>query len=290
MSRYSAVIIARNEEKFIKTTIESLLQQSIKPYKIVVVDDGSTDTTPDILSAMPVTVKKIQDHKTEGSSYFNRLADIRNAGYAYVRDDPVDWIYSGDADMILPPKYCETIMKHAEDNRACVGAGIMEGQRDELPMDGCKMIKYDWFKSIGMRTKYNSGYLCIKALVSGHNTLVCYSNDCIVMPQRAVGTNYTSSSWYNMGRAERRMGVPIYLLFLTAAAHIISSHKKNFTKEFKYCQGGLNAQAIVSEDIASMYKTLIWENLARHLRIGTRRHRHKMLDIRGDDMICHPPT
>ena len=82
MPKYSAVIIARNEEKFIKTTIESLLQQSIKPYKIVVVDDGSTDTTPDILSAMPVTVTKIQDHKTEGSAYFNRLADIRNAGYA----------------------------------------------------------------------------------------------------------------------------------------------------------------------------------------------------------------
>ena len=289
MPKYSAVIIARNEEKFIKTTIESLLQQSIKPYKIVVVDDGSTDTTPDILSAMPVTVTKIQDHKTEGSAYFNRLADIRNAGYAYVRDDPVDWIYSGDADMILPPKYCETIMKHAEDNGACVGAGIMEGQRDELPMDGCKMIKHDWFKSIDMRTKYNSGYLCIKALVSGHNTLVCYSNDCIVIPQRTVGTNYTSSSWYNIGRAERRMGMSIYLLFLTATAHIISSRKKNFTKEFKYCQGGLNAHVIVPENMANMYKTLIWENLARHLRIGTRR-RHKMLDMQGDDMICHPPT
>ena len=290
MSKYSAVIIAKNEERFIKTTIESLLHQSIKPYKIVVVDDGSTDATSDILSTMPVTVKKMQDHKAGGSSYFNRLADIRNVGYACIRDDPIDWIYSGDADMILPPRYCETIMKHAEDNRACVGAGIMEGQRDELPMEGCKMIKYDWFRSVDIRTKHDSIYLCMKALVSGHNTLVCYSNDCIVIPQRAVGANYTSSSWYNIGRSDRRMGMPIHLLFLTAIARIISSRKKNFAKAFKYCQGGLNTRVTVPEDIASMYKTLAWENLVRHLHMGSRRHYHKMLDRQGDDMICHPPT
>ena len=290
MLRYSAVIIARNEEKFIKTTIESLLHQSIKPYKIVVVDDGSTDATSDILSAMPVTVRKMQDRKAGSSAYFNRLSDIRNAGYAYIRDDPVDWIYSGDADMILPPRYCETIMKHAEDNGACIGAGIMEGQRDELPMEGCKMIKCDWFRNVDMRTKHDGIYLCMKALVSGHNTLVCYSNDCIVIPQRAVGINYTSSSWYNIGRADRRVGMPIHFLFFIAIARVISLREKNFTKAFKYCQGGLNAHVIVPKDIASMYKTLIWENLTRHIRIGSRRHRHKMLDMQGDCMTCHPPT
>ena len=290
MLRYSAVIIAKNEERFIKTTIESLLHQYIKPYKIVVVDDGSTDATSDILSTMPVTVKKMQDRKADGSAYFNRLADIRNVGYACIRDDPIDWIYSGDADMILPPRYCETIMKHAEDNGACIGAGIMEGQLDELPMEGCKMIKYDWFRSVDMRTNHDSIYLCMKALVSGHNTLVCYSNDCIVIPQRAVGANYTSDSWYNIGRADIRMGMPIHFLLLAATARIISSRKKDFRKTFKYCQGGLNAQVTVPEDIASMYKMLIWENLVRHFRIGSRRHYHKMLDRQGDDMICHPPT
>ena len=65
------------------------------------------------------------------------------------------------------------------------------------------------------------------------------------------------TSLCNKGRADRGMGMPIHLLFLTAAARLISSHNKNFRKTFKYCQGGLNSQVTVPEDMANMYKTLV---------------------------------
>ena len=104
--------------------MESLLNQTIRPYRIVVVDDGSTDATPDILREMPVDVKRLPIHGDKHDVYYDTLHDIRNAGLVVVRDDPVDWVYSGDADITLPPKYCETIMNQAEKCGAYIGAGI----------------------------------------------------------------------------------------------------------------------------------------------------------------------
>ena len=40
-----AVIIARNEENYLPKTLTSLLEQDLEPYRIIVVDDGSTDKT-----------------------------------------------------------------------------------------------------------------------------------------------------------------------------------------------------------------------------------------------------
>src|ERR1035441_8613704 len=46
---YVLVTPARNEEAFIEKTIESLIQQTLLPVKWVIVDDGSTDRTPEII-------------------------------------------------------------------------------------------------------------------------------------------------------------------------------------------------------------------------------------------------
>lgn len=50
--KISVIICAYNEEQFIKNAIESYLNQSTKPYEIIVVDDGSTDDTPLILKKL----------------------------------------------------------------------------------------------------------------------------------------------------------------------------------------------------------------------------------------------
>ena len=47
---YVLITPARNEEAFIEKAIESVVHQTILPLKWVIVDDGSTDATPDIVS------------------------------------------------------------------------------------------------------------------------------------------------------------------------------------------------------------------------------------------------
>src|SRR5947209_17035251 len=45
----SIIVPARNEERNIRRCVESLLEQNYPNYEVIVVDDGSTDETPDIL-------------------------------------------------------------------------------------------------------------------------------------------------------------------------------------------------------------------------------------------------
>ena len=45
----SIILPARNEERNIRRCVESLLEQSYPNYEVIVVDDGSTDGTPNIL-------------------------------------------------------------------------------------------------------------------------------------------------------------------------------------------------------------------------------------------------
>lgn len=63
----SVVIPAYNEEKYISRCIETLLAQSYDNIEIIVVDDGSTDKTKDIVKRFPVKLLE-QDHKGSGAA------------------------------------------------------------------------------------------------------------------------------------------------------------------------------------------------------------------------------
>ena len=49
-SKIAVVIVAKNEEKLIAKTLDSLRNQDLKPYRIILVNDGSTDRTEEIVS------------------------------------------------------------------------------------------------------------------------------------------------------------------------------------------------------------------------------------------------
>lgn len=51
MPTFSLIIPAYNSEKFISSTIESVLNQTFKDFELIIVDDGSTDATASILSS-----------------------------------------------------------------------------------------------------------------------------------------------------------------------------------------------------------------------------------------------
>ena len=49
MPKFSIIIPTRNVEKYIKKFLDSVLNQTFKDFEIIVVDDGSTDNTKNII-------------------------------------------------------------------------------------------------------------------------------------------------------------------------------------------------------------------------------------------------
>ena len=49
---YLLISPCRNEADYMINTLESVVNQSVTPAKWIIVDDGSTDTTPEILQAL----------------------------------------------------------------------------------------------------------------------------------------------------------------------------------------------------------------------------------------------
>jgi glycosyltransferase involved in cell wall biosynthesis len=92
--RVGAVIAARNYERYVGETIESLLAQSHAPSQIVVVDDGSTDATAAVASRY---LPRVQILKIKHSG----IGAARNRGIAELCD--VDAVVLADADDMLTP-------------------------------------------------------------------------------------------------------------------------------------------------------------------------------------------
>jgi glycosyltransferase involved in cell wall biosynthesis len=84
----SVVIPAYNSEPFIADAIESVLAQTVPPDEIIVVDDGSTDRTADVLQRFGSRVHLLQQANKGPSAARNRgAAAARSAWLAFIDAD-----------------------------------------------------------------------------------------------------------------------------------------------------------------------------------------------------------
>ena len=105
------IIPAYNEEEFIEQCLKSLLNQTHKAKNIVVVDDGSSDATPEIvkeLSAKHENLKLVLKSKSYSHEPGGKIVEAFNSGLKSLTVD-CDIICKFDADLIFPSNYLETI-------------------------------------------------------------------------------------------------------------------------------------------------------------------------------------
>ena len=126
-SKYVLVTAARNEAEYIGQTIASVLAQTVLPQRWVIVDDGSTDVTADIVRRYAREYPFIQLVSRDGDSERNFGSKSKAVAYAYSQLADVDFGYVGnlDADITHKPDYYENILKKfAADPELGVAGGI----------------------------------------------------------------------------------------------------------------------------------------------------------------------
>ena len=166
--RYVVITPARNEAQFIELTLSSMVAQTVTPLRWVIVNDGSTDGTEEIVRKYAKAKPWIQllSAPARAERHFAGKVAAFNLGYAAVKDLNPEIIGNLDADVSFEADYFEFLMTRFSENPklGCAGTAFSEeGMRYNYEFVGidhvsgmCQMFRRDCFEEIG-------GYIGIKS-------------------------------------------------------------------------------------------------------------------------------
>ncbi|HET6331315.1 MAG TPA: glycosyltransferase family 2 protein [Holophagaceae bacterium] len=119
-------IPARNEAREIGAALETWIAQDHERLRIVVVDDGSTDATPEILASLACDRLRVIRNKTLPSGWLGKNHAMHLATET-VEAKAADWLLFADADVKAAPSLLRRALAHAESTGADVLA-LVPGQ------------------------------------------------------------------------------------------------------------------------------------------------------------------
>lgn len=162
--RYVLISPCRDEAAYMQRTIDSVAAQSLRPALWVVVDDGSTDGTPEILaeaeSRLPF-LRVVRREDRGGRRVGPGVVEAFNAGLATIGLDEFDYVCKLDLDLELPERYFERLVELMEsDDRlgsvsgkpffvADDGELVSEAIGDEMSAGMTKFYRVRCFEEIG---------------------------------------------------------------------------------------------------------------------------------------------
>src|SRR5262249_507414 len=100
----SVVVPSFNAGRWIAASLDSVLAQTLPPGEVVVVDDGSTDDTPQVLASFGDRVRVVR-------AAHAGLAAARNLGLALASGD---WVAFQDADDVARPDRLALLQAHLD--------------------------------------------------------------------------------------------------------------------------------------------------------------------------------
>jgi len=179
LPRYVLVTPVRNEAGFIELTIKSVLAQLARPVKWVIVSDGSTDGTDDIVNKYAVQHNWIElvRQPERSERHFAGKVNAFNAGYAKLKDSEYEVIGNLDGDISFEdPDYFTFLMdKFSQDERlgVCGTSYVEDGKVFPNPFTSledvfgaCQMFRRDCFEAIGGYQPVRTGGIDLIALLS----------------------------------------------------------------------------------------------------------------------------
>jgi biofilm PGA synthesis N-glycosyltransferase PgaC len=228
--RYGLVTPARNEQKFIEAAIRSVVSQTVRPTKWVIVSDGSTDGTDEIVqSYLPsypwIELVRMPDRLER---HFAAKVECFNAGYARLPSTGIDIVGNLDADITFDADYLEFLLtKFAADPQLGVaGTPFIEGAQSydfRFTTAGhvsgaCQLFRKECFVQVGGYAPVRGGGIdwiaVTTARMKGWKTRTFTDRSCYHHRPMGTATNGLLRAYFKLGKQDYYLGGhPLWQIF-----------------------------------------------------------------------------
>jgi glycosyltransferase involved in cell wall biosynthesis len=274
------IIPAHNEEDYIGKTIESLVQQTLLPKALVVVNDNSSDKTQPIVEDyaskyawISLVNSKSSDQHLPGSKIIHAFNQGLNT-----LDDNYDIICKFDADLIFPTNYLERLALHFDKNKTlgmasgfCYienkGKWVLENLTNKDHIRGAlKAYRKACFEQIG-QLKPAMGWDTIDELLAKYNGWDILTDATLhVKHLKPTGRSYNKAAKYLQGEAMYKMRYGFWITLISALK--LAYKKGRFSLFRDYMFGYFKAKSnkmefLVSENEGEFIRDLRWKGI-RH--------------------------
>src|SRR5690606_12206150 len=236
----SIVIPAYNEESFIGGMLQSIVEQSALPTKVVVVNDASTDGTQNIIDLFSEKYPFIKSIFSNSDGLHQPGSKVISAFYKGLEtlDDDYDIICKFDADLIFPQNYLEKIAEQFHNNPTygmvggfCTiekdGNWVVENLTNKDHIRGAlKAYRKECFQQIGGLKKSMGWDTVDELLAQYHGWQIKTDGSLHVKHLKPTGGNYSKASKNKQGEAFYRMRYGFWLTFIASAK--LAFKKKSF--------------------------------------------------------------
>lgn len=226
---YVLITPARNEAAHIERTIRSVISQTIKPVRWVIVSDGSTDGTDEIAGRYAaihdwIEVIRMPERRDR---HFAAKVSAFNAGFARVKHLEYSFIGALDADISFDEDYFSFLLRKLAENEklGLVGTPFAE---DGVTYDyrfasvehvsgACQFFRRECFEAIGGYTPMKSGGIdmiaSLSARMKGWQTRTFLEKICKHHRKQGSATKSGLAVIFNDGHKDYLLGAdPIWQL------------------------------------------------------------------------------
>ena len=283
LTKYTIVIPAHNEEDFIAVTLNAIVNQTVLPYEVIVVNDHSTDKTQQIVEEFSAKYSFIKLRNILSKSEHQPGSKVVQAflkGYEII-DPNYDIIVKLDADLDIPSNYFETILHHFNQNENIAMVGgfayiekngnwIIESLTDKDHIRGAfKAYRKLCYDKIGGLRPHMGWDTVDELLCKYYGWKVVTDESLHIKHLKPTGASYNKSALYKQGSAYYALGYGFWITLIAGTKLALRKKKPSYV--LYYLKGffeaaNKNTPKMVNKDQEKFIRNYRWSKIKQKIK------------------------